>query len=502
MVVRRLRWLLAPLLLLSSACGGGGGGDDDEPTACTKPGSLRALAVQGHPAPGTAGVFTAFPSANPLMAAAPGGWCAFVAYTTDPAVPRVLYVALPDGSVLPVWSAGETVPDAGGGTIQDFLLVRVNAAGHVLAEVSLLGDLGGRTFGLLSAQVVGGVVAAKADVIYSGQDVGASGTTGLLTDVDETRVFLVADGRVFFAGLTGTAEAFWQVNIDGSGLDAQVATGDPLPGSVSVLDLDAVGVSADGNRFAFVAEVGGVNANRLYAGTTGTSTYAPIAVDGGGLPVGGGTLLNVHAGGPLIVRNGGNVIWRARGTLPGTDDIVLRGDSVAPFVTLARSGQLAPTTASATFGALELLQHEPQGVTVLIRVQVQGLANGVDFATYALDGTNQFLALYEGRSAPSDLGQTTTFTDTVPGLGQPPYVDVAADGSLAAAALLANGTSGVFWLVPDCDSFTIAASGQAAPGGDTFGPFHPTAPHTSATGVVLFRASLTTAGSGLFRQGP
>lgn len=491
-------------LLLAPACGGGGDDSASDPAPCTKPGALRALAVQGQPAPGTAGNFGPFPSANVLMDAAAGGWCAFVAPTTDPAVARALYVALPDGAVLDVWKSGTVVPDAGGGTIQDFLLVRVNPAGHVLAEVSIAGDLGGRTFGLLSAQVVGGVVTARNDVIYSGQDMGASGVTGALSDIDEARTFLVEDGRVFFGGVTGVVEAFWQVNLDGSGLAAQVATGFPVPGpgSLSVNDLKAVGVSRDGNRFAFVAEVGGVNANRLLAGTTGSTIYATIAVDGGGLPTGGGTLLQVHAGGPLLVYNSGSVVWRARGTLVAPDDIILLGNSVVPFTTMARSGQLVPTTTSAVYGSLELLQHGREALMPMMRAQIVGLSNGIDFATFALDGVNQFLALYEGRPAPSDLGQTTTFTDTVPGLGQAPYVDVARDGSLAVAALLANGTSGIFWLIPNCDLFTVAASSQPAPGGDTFGPFTPSTTHTTADGVVLFRAALTTAGSGIFRQGP
>lgn len=494
---RRLRLMAVLAVGLLAACGGGGGGDD--PAPCAKAGTLRALALQGAPAPGTAGNFGPF-AAGMLMDAAAGGWSVFASGTTDATALRGCWVAQPDGTLLNVWKSGETVPDAGGGTITDFSLVRTNAAGHVVVGVTITGDAGGRTFGLLSAQVVGGAVTAKNDLVYHLRDMGASGLSGLLSDIDEARVILTDDGRTFFAGTTASGEALWVVNLDGSGLDVQVKTGDTLPGSVTALDLKAVGVSKNGNRYAFVADIGGAFEDRLYDGTTGGSTFAAIAADSAGLP-GGGSVVEVHAGGPLLVYDSGSVLWRAQGSLSGVDDVLLVGNSIQPFTVLARSGSLAPTAGGGVFGSLELLQHEPEGVLPMFRAQIVGAPNGVDFATYGI-ASGLALAFYEGRAAPSDLGESASFTDTVPGLGAPPYVDLSRDGAFAFAGLLSNGTSGIFWLVPNCGFFTVAKSGGPAPGGDTFGAFSPSATRTAADGVVLFRAPLSSAGSGVFRQGP
>lgn len=496
---RLVVWSLAVLSAgLLPACGGGGGGDD--PAPCTKPGTLRALAFQGASAPGTSGVFGSF-TAGMLMDTAAGGWSVFTATTSDAGAPRGCWVAQPDGTALLVFRAGETVPDAGGGVIQDFSLVRTNAAGHVLAGVTLTGDSGGRTFGLLSAQVVGGAVVAKHDVVYHLRDTSASGLAGLLADIDESRVVLTDDGRIFFAGTTASAEALWVVNIDGSGLAVQVKTGDALPQVGSLTDLQAIGVSRNGNRYACVGSFNGSYPELLLGGDTG-GTFSTIAKDTDGLgSFGGGSILSVHAGGPLLVYDSGSVLWKAQGDRGGLDDVLLLGSRSEPFTAFARTDGIAPSTGGAQLGALDLLQHEPEGVLPMFRAQLVGTSNGVDFATFGI-GSSLSLAFFEGRAAPADLGQSAVFTDTLPGLGAAPSVDIARDGGFAFAGLLTNGTSGVFWLLPGCGFFTVAHSGGGAPGGDTFGAFSPSATHTTADGVVLFRANLTTAGSGLFRQGP
>ena len=68
--------------------------------------------------------------------------------------------------------------------------------------------------------------------------------------------------------------------------------------------------------------------------------------------------------------------------------------------------------------------------------------------------------------------------------------------------MLNSGRPGAFWLLPNLGLFTIAAGGQDIPGGgDTFGG-QSTWRTTTATNVMLFRAPVTTAGSGIFRRGP
>jgi hypothetical protein len=495
--------LLALPLFFGAACGGGGG--DDEPVPCTAPGVLRALAVQGAPAVGTAGSFGAFP-VDLLLDVAPGGWAVFEAATSDPLNAACVHVAQPDGSLLKVFATGETVPAPGNGTISDFLVVRVNAAGQVLVEVAITGDSGGRDFGLLTAQVVGGVVTSKAALVYEGHNMGPSGVAGTLTDIDESRVWFQADGRTFFGGTTSTPhEAAWVVNLDGTGLDDLLATGDILPdgpGSAVCLDIKALGVSGDGSRFAFVSDVGGPFEDRLYVGNTGTTTILEVASDGNALP-GGGVVQEIHGGGELLAFNNGFVLWQAEGSTAASDDVVLYGSAFTPYVELARTADPAPGSGG-FFGELRLVNHRQQCLFPAVDADLLLVPGGADFAMYVVGSGSPLLSIYENRPAPPDLGETTTFTDLLPGLAAAQRADIAPDGAFAFAALMANGTSGMFWLIPACGTFTLAKSGAAAPvtGGDTYGAFSPQAAHTCHDDVVLFRALLTTNGSGVFRQGP
>ncbi|MFM8980661.1 MAG: hypothetical protein ACKOSS_09415, partial [Planctomycetia bacterium] len=228
-----MRRLLTALLLLSmlglgASCGGGGGGDAPP---CTKPGTLRTLAVQGQPAPGTAGAYGAFNVGLP-MDCAPGGWSAFVVGTTDATRTQALFVAQPDGSVLLAWHVGEAVPAGlpGGGTITSLQALRINGSGQLVALATLTGNTNSVAYALLAATVSGGAVGAKGVVLLDRQDTTSSGSSGLVAAIDTSRLWLLADGRVCVGGTTSDlTEAVWLVNLDGSALQSLVATGDSLP---------------------------------------------------------------------------------------------------------------------------------------------------------------------------------------------------------------------------------------------------------------------------------
>jgi hypothetical protein len=500
--------LLALPLLLGTACGGGGGGSSGGGTPCVKPGTLREIALQGQAAPGTGGIYQAF-GAGMLMDCAQDGWSVFVAGTTDGANAQCLFVVEPSGNVLKAFATGEVVPNAGGGTISGYQLARVNGSGQILTEVSITGDGGGRTFGLLTAQVIGGAVTNKTALVYHQQDMTATGVDGTFLDLDESRVWFLDDGRTFFGGTTNDpAEALWIVNIDGGSLECLLATGDALPDlgspNVACLDIEAVGIDQLGNRYAFVADVGGMFEERLYIGSTTVSGYAEVASDGNALPAGGreGNILECHAGGPLLLYNDGNVVWKALGTETVPDDVILSGNAVAPYFELARSGYLAPGASGGGFGDLDLLNHRQEPEFPQMMCELINVPGGADFATYAFTGSGPLLSIFEGRAVPADFAASTSFTDQLPGLRAAQTFDVARDGSFAFAAATQNGSNGMFWLVPGCGTFTLAKVGTTTPGGDTFGAFAPQATHTCHDGVVLFRALLTTAGSGVFRQGP
>jgi hypothetical protein len=501
------RHLLAPLLafplLFGSACGGGGGGGDD-PAPCTLPGSLGTLAVEGQPAPDTAGLYGAF-GLGMLMDTAPGGWSVFVVQVVGGSNPVGMFVAQPNGTVRLVFVTGEAAPILGGGTITGFQVVRVNGAGQVLAEVTVTGNSGGRTFALLTAQVISGAVTAKAPVATHLQDMTVTGVDGSLTDIDESRIWFLEDGRTFFGGVTSDpAEALWIVNLDGSGLDGLIATGDALPDlgnpNVTCTDLRAVGTAPDGGRFVFVADVGGAFEDRLYIGSTSSSGYAEIASDGNALP-GGGFVTEIHGGGPLLLTNDGFVVWKAQGSEGVPDDVILQGTAVTPYAALARSGFTAPQASGGVWGELDLLNHRGDNDIPQMVCELIGVPGGADFATYAFTGSGAQLAIFEGRAAPPDFGQSAIFSDELPGLRAAQTFDVASDNSFAFAGKMQDGSSGMFWLLPSCGTFTLAKPGQDIPGGgDTFGAFTPQATHTCHDGVVLFRSALTTQGSGLFRH--
>ena len=153
------------------------------------------------------------------------------------------------------------------------------------------------------------------------------------------------------------------------------------------------------------------------------------------------------------------------------------------------------------FGALDLLSHRGECQIPEIKAELFGVPGGADFATYVIGSGAPFLSVFEGRPAPPDFGQVTMFSDQLPGLSAPGTFDIASNGAFGFAGLMQNGASGMFWIVPGCGTFTLAADGGTIPGGgDTFGAFSPQATHTTHNDTVVFRALLDTAGSGLFRH--
>jgi hypothetical protein len=490
----------ASLLALTTGCGasigdGGGGGGG---TTCVPAGIVRGLARSGLPAPGTGGTFTGFPTNVPMDVAA-GGLATFVAGTTDVTVPRVLYAALADGTLVPVLAAADVVPDAGGGTIADFLRCHVSAAGRILALVTITGDGGGRTRGLLTARIDMGAVVDVHDVIYDTADMAATGLGGTLVSIDPVRTFLGEDGSVWFAGTTSAGgEGLWRAQPDGAGLALEVGTGTALPGGVMVTDLESVQVHSNGTRFGFFALRSDAQV-ALYMGTAGSATYAPIAVEGQSLP-GGTSLDTLPAIQNFVVFASGAMVFKA---ISATAlDYLLIGGPGLPVDDLAVEGQDAPAT-DADYGNLDVLANAPECARPLFRTNLVGSMFPVSVGLFGLTSAGPGLALFDGRPAPTNAGAGVAFGNTFPGLGDPVRTEVSPAGQFAFANVLSNGAVGVFWLLPGCSPFvfTLGLSGQPTPDGETFAA---TANWraTAANGVVLFLAPLGGGGSGLYRYGP
>jgi len=490
--MRRAFLVLMGLCLAS--CGGGGGEPDPGPSA---PGVLRLLALQGEPAPETAGLYAAFPT-DPPMDVAPGGWAAFVASTTDPAVPEAAYLVEPDATIHLAWGVGDVVPDAGGGTISGVNSVRVTSQGLLLVHVSITGDAGLRTQGLLSARVTGGAVTDRNDVLYDQRDMTDVGLTGLLSNIDDTFTRLLNDGTVFADVDTSLGEeAVLRVLADGTDVSSLVQTDDALSGGDTFVSLQAFDVDAVGNRFTFLAERQD-GSSGLYVGVVGIVLYSRLFEEGDALSEGVADDLPVLQ--PLAIDTTGRVLFKAVSDVP-EDHLCVVASGFAPAFLAVEGDQDVWT--EGLFEDLAWLNNQ-RGTTVpMFQADLGPNAQGVSFGIFAITDLagDPTLAMWDGRDAPAGLGANLRFTSTFPGLAGAGRRDVSSGGALAFANVLNSGRPGAFWLFPG-NLFTIAAGGLDIPGGgDTFGGLS-TWRVTATTNVMLFRAPVTSAGSGIFRRGP
>ena len=194
--------LCLALLLPLVACGGGGGGGGDGPTDPGTPGSLWALAIEGEAAPGVVGNFGAFP-ADPFLAVAAGGWMAFVAQTTDVALPEVLYVAQPDKVLVPVFARGDDIPGPEDGTIASIKHLWMCTDGTVMAFVKITGSSNSVGFGILAADVADGAATNKLSVVLDKADISglhAAFAGSRLDLIDSLTALKEADGTLWFFG--------------------------------------------------------------------------------------------------------------------------------------------------------------------------------------------------------------------------------------------------------------------------------------------------------------
>jgi hypothetical protein len=234
-------------------------------------------------------------------------------------------------------------------------------------------------------------------------------------------------------------------------------------------------------------------------GEVGNPLYSLITEEEEVLP-GGDDLETLPDFQPLLLFASGSIVFKAVSDL--NDDYLLIGAPGLPIVALAVEGFPAPGTGG-DYGNLDLLVNESEAAAPLFRAELVGAALGVTFGVFGvldLFGNNA-LAFFDGRAAPPEAGAGVTFSSILPGLGD--RTDATADGSFAFVNVLSNGATGAFWLVPNCGLFTIALTGQAAPGpgGHVFGSVGPWGTDTAAQ-VVLFVAALQGGGSGIYRRGP
>ena len=508
MVALSLCLFVLPLFL--PACGGGGGSEGDNRPI----GELRVFGVSGDALPGpTVGNFAAFPS-KPLMAAAENGWSALVAPTDVIAAPNVLLVMDPNGNIVEAFAEGDAAPAPSDGDISGFLAVWMSRDGRVTTLVSMTNDTlaapGPRTFGVLSAEVSGGVVMNKMAVIYEHDDV--NGTPDTLATIDAGTMLVSDLGELWFKGASsaGLDEHLYAVSADGTTVREMALVGGSLPsGAGTIQSVDAFGVDREANFVAFVAFASLAGERRIYladASAPGAPVYDELAQDGEAFLLEPGSINDVHTGGPILLDSLGTVAWMAEGSAGGTDDVLLLTNATAagPGI-FARSGDVAPQSGGGFFGDLNLLRQSPNVSLPTFSAEVTGGA--INFSTYHVVSQNSAvppaISIFDGRPAPGPVGGGV-FGTTFPGLDQPPYQHVARNGSFVFAQVLNNGETGLFWLIPFVGLFEIAVEGQPSPlAGQNFMTFNAAPPQgaTTANSQVLFRAELTGGNTAVFRQG-
>jgi hypothetical protein len=224
--------------------------------------------------------------------------------------------------------------------------------------------------------------------------------------------------------------------------------------------------------------------------------------DGELLPSGGGSVANIHKNGWLNVFSNGEVVWMAEGSDPAPDDVFMWGSNTGLPLTqvLARSGDAAPNTGG-TFGNMSGMNQASASAIPQFVAAVVASPQGSTVGTFGILSRGDVPRMGTAHLMQSDVGPLgSTYVGL--GAGGGAYTQISANGSFVFANVLQGGTSAVLWMIPLQGVFALAVETAPAPGGDTFGSFGTTSAHCCADGVALFRAPLTTAGSGMFRRGP
>lgn len=518
--------VLGSALTALSACGGGGGGSG--PTTPTLPGTLGAIALEGGSAPGTgAGTFGAF-GPSTLIDVADGGWTAFVATVAGGTSPKGLFVRRPDGVVVNVYLKNDAVPVSpspypGVGSILDFVRIWISpgigTGAIVTAYVTITGS---SVEGLVSARVPSnGAATEKTGVIYLGRALPTSRqalNTGNLVTLDPDLVQVDDQGDVFFIGVGSNAvNGVWTINRLGETAlyKAVAASGDfaPVNGTLGQA-FDALGIDSNGLIVAYAVDVFNGPTHAIIAQNNFQNSGVLVAQNTGQPPnVGARSFESVYGGGPIHVTTGSGtafVVWE--GNLTGAaPDIgvftrqVLGGNilGLGSLLTMAYPGEgISGLGGGAFVTNIRLLDASlaPNRIPIFCDIG-GGTSNRALFS--APDAATLTGVVAQGQTAPAPGG--TTFTSSFPsltidGIKHGDYL-----GSLALSAVLANGSSGVFWAVFGSLFFQVVRQGDVAPGtsGGTFGSFAVASPVLTASSFVVFTSTVAggSSPSGLFIQG-
>jgi hypothetical protein len=441
---RAIAWGSAALLLAATGCGGGGGGGGGGGEAlCAIPAPV-VLAATGEEAPDTNGGTFGFFGPDARVVAAAGGWTAFVADVEGGDAPRGVFAAAPTDGPRLVWTVGESGDPR---PVREVLHLAMARTGVLAAVVDYLPEAPGSEpmTAILTARLT-----ATGDVV---EDVVAFATADPFV---VRQVEVAGNDDVFFLAEVATGLALYRMDRFGDALEEIAATGLPAPGfpegAVYGDDFGRFSVDDEGGFLAFTANAAPGTLRAIFA--TDFSTVAVVAADGEPAP-GGRTFEDVYEPTrPLIATSGAGVSMVAFAARldgePAFGAYLARVfPTLEPIETLFSPDEPVPGGAVVDV-RLSSSEAGADAATVLVRTEATTVAYDVPMAGTLLQ------AMLSSDPAPGGSGAPFS---AFPSLDDGGAADTDAFGRFAFSSVLEDGTSGVFWYVPDCGLSALAVEG-------------------------------------------
>jgi hypothetical protein len=396
---------------------------------------------------------------------------------SNPTTSQGIFRLTPGGAVETVLYRNQPAPgSAPGSVISQFSLPTMNASGQAAFRAA---HSNGSTFAYYFQAGTGPLVPL---IVHGGPSTVPDGGTAVLSGSVLGPIFDDGNTLIHLSVLGGTTDFAYFVRHPGSVTSMILTTSDDLPaGGQALLSQRGSGVRGSGGFVSFIGmRPGGGIAVLVYDAATAVTTR----VAGDGDPVQGtGERFRIAITTPLFVNSAGQVALT--GFFHGT--VVRDGIALAS----AGGGVQEIATRDASSGPLFSSLHSPPLVP-------SGLNSSGQVPFFAIDGLLETLRRgvwvgVAGAPPTSAMKDNDPTTDGAPVSNLTAALAINEAGEVLARASV---LSRLLLATPGGPIREVVASGDAAPGGGTFGGF--TSASLNNVGQVAFEASTTGAGGGVF----